>query len=32
MQEKPATYKKRYNRFNSIVTEDLKDKEKDASL
>jgi len=32
LQEKPATHKKRYNRFNSIVTEDLKDKEKDAHL
>ena len=30
--EKPATYKKRYNRFNTIVTEDAKDKEKDAHL
>jgi hypothetical protein len=32
LMEKPATHKKRYNRYNAIVTEDLKDKEKDANL
>ena len=31
-QEKPATCKKRYNRFNSIVTEDAKNPEKNREL